>query len=142
MKILLPPHKLKSAEVLELSEDLKADIAGMKLIMEKQNFFNNRTGLALAHCQVSRNPYKIFVTNSNRVFINAEILEGDDSFIAEEMCLSFPFRPKIKVKRYSVIKAKYQDENMKWHEEQIAGLLAQVFQHEDQHFRGENIYGK
>ena len=146
MKIILPPHKKQSQQVLELTDELKSDIAGIEEILRKNQFENNRNGYAIAHCQVSENPYCIFVAREGilpeSVVINPKIIEKSDPFTAIEGCLSFPFRPFIKVKRFSKIRVSYLDRNMKSKEGNFSDKEAQIFQHEIQHFKGQNIYQK
>lgn len=146
MKIIIPPHKKISKEVLELTDNLKKDIEGMKELVRVNKFENGRMGYAVAHCQVSEDPYKIFVAVqnilSNSVVINPRILEKSEPYTVKELCLSFPYRSEIKVRRYNKIKVKYLDEQMEEHEEELEGIKAQIFQHEIQHFSGRTIYDK
>ena len=144
MEIIYPPHKKQSAKVVELSRELENDIEGMEKMMEKQKFINGRKGYAIAHCQVSNNPYRIFVSVvdvlPHTCVINPVLLEKYESYTVKEGCLSFPFRGEKKVKRYRKIKVYYQDRYLQEHTKEFEGLPAQIFQHEIQHFNGENIY--
>lgn len=62
----------------------------------------------------------------------------------EEGCFSFPFRQPKKTKRYFKIKVRYYIPGrffgLKKIEKWIEGLPAHIFQHEEQHCRGKNIY--
>lgn len=118
----------------------------MEELMRVNKFTNGRSGYAVAHCQVSENPFRIFVVKEgmapHTVVINPKITEKYEPFTAIEACLSFPFRSGVKVKRYFKIKAKYQDRYLNEHEQDFEGIMAQVFQHEMQHFNGQTIYDK
>lgn len=144
MKIILPPHKKQSRPVHEITGELKSDIAGMEKLVRLNNFENNRGGYAVAHCQVSENPYRIFVAREGvlptSVVINPKIIEKSEPFTAKECCLSFPFRPFTNVKRFYNIKVSYLDRHMQEQEDSFEGVQAQIFQHEIQHFNGQNIY--
>ena len=75
--------------------------------------------------------------NFNRVYINPEIVEYDESKMEsmEEGCLSLPgiHEP---VKRPTRIHVKYMDENFTEHDEWVDGFLARVMQHEFDHLDG------
>lgn len=145
MEIILPPHKKISVPVNEYSE-IEDDCEKMKIMLEKNNFSNGRKGFAIAHCQVSYEPFRFFVTlpdvYEEQVIINPKILKKEDKFSARECCLSFPYRGEKKVSRFNSIVAKYLDFEMKEHEDNFTGLIAQIFQHEIEHFSGLNIYSK
>jgi peptide deformylase len=71
-----------------------------------------------------------------RVFINPEVLEESDSFVPyKEGCLSIPDQ-YADVLRPDRIRAKWQDADGGWHEEDISGLLAVCLQHEIDHLNG------
>jgi len=71
-----------------------------------------------------------------RVFINPEILEESDSVVPyKEGCLSIP-EQYAEVLRPDRIRAKWQDADAAWHEEEITGLLAVCLQHEIDHLNG------
>jgi peptide deformylase len=72
-----------------------------------------------------------------RVFINAHILERDDSKTnsSEEGCLSLPAIHE-KVERPTRIHVVWQDEDFNQHDEWIEGYLARVMQHEFDHLDG------
>ena len=146
MKIILPPHNKISAPVSELTGQLKKDIEGMEELMRINKFTNGRGGFAVAHCQVSQEPYRIFVAKetfmAHSVVINPRIIEKSEPFTAIEGCLSYPFRPGVKVKRYYKIKVRYQDRYLNEHEREFEGTAAQVFQHETEHFNGKDIYNQ
>jgi peptide deformylase len=71
-----------------------------------------------------------------RVFINPEILEESDTFVPyKEGCLSIPDQ-YADVLRPDRVRAKWQDADGKWHEDDIDGLLAVCLQHEIDHLNG------
>lgn len=146
MNILIPPHKKQSQVVEKLTGSLKKDIKEMKTLVGKDSYTNGRHGFAVAHCQVSENPYRLFVAKKDvlphQVIINPKIIEKDGKFTAQEGCLSFPYRPFIKISRWFNIEVRYQDEEMQEHIKEFSGIRSQIFQHEIQHFSGNNIYGK
>jgi len=121
---------------------------------------------AIAHCQVSETPMAFFVVSKDVlaekmfehfVIINPKIIEapaekdiGADSTMNtineieyQEPCMSFPFRTTKMVKRYDLIKVRYQIP--KWYglktiERQLTGIASEIFQHEYDHMQGRNIY--
>jgi peptide deformylase len=72
-----------------------------------------------------------------RVYINAHILEtSDETDTMEEGCLSLPGIHEA-VKRGTIIRVKYMDEDFVEHEEVVDGYLARVMQHEFDHLEGK-----
>lgn len=67
-----------------------------------------------------------------------------NTYEVEEGCFSFPFRQPKRVKRFFRIKVRYYIPGrffgLKKIEKWIEGLPAHIFQHEEQHCRGKNIY--
>jgi peptide deformylase len=133
-----------------------------------KGFYNK--AFAIAHCQVSETPYAFFVVSGElvkekwfkqQVVINPEILEAPDRIEGtlpngktifapnaieyDEPCMSFPFRKPKKVLRYNKIKIRYQIPTlfgMKTVVEWCMGVKSEIFQHEYDHTKGENIYFK
>jgi len=71
-----------------------------------------------------------------RVFINPEILEESESFVPyKEGCLSIP-EQYAEVMRPDRVRARWQDAEGGWHEEEMTGLLAVCLQHEIDHLNG------
>jgi peptide deformylase len=69
-------------------------------------------------------------------FINPEILAVSDVEVEyEEGCLSIP-EVRERIWRPEVIRVRYQDRDFRWHEEEMGGLRARVFQHEYDHLEG------
>lgn len=66
--------------------------------------------------------------------VNPVITKKNNSYETEECCLSLTgFR---KTKRYEVIEVEYLDRNFKKHKETFTGFIAQIIQHEIDHFEG------
>lgn len=74
--------------------------------------------------------------NFKHVFINAQIFErkGDEESF-NEGCLSIP-GIRENVKRPTIIKMKYLDENFQPHEKVFDGIAARIIQHEYDHLDG------
>jgi len=79
---------------------------------------------------------RMFLSNFNKVFINAKILnEEGDEWAFTEGCLSIP-DIREDVFRQSKITIEYLDENFEKHTDTIHGLAARVIQHEYDHIEG------
>ena len=79
---------------------------------------------------------RTFLSNFNKVFINAKILkEEGDEWAFTEGCLSIP-DIREDVFRQSKITIEYLDENFEKHTDTIDGLAARVVQHEYDHIEG------
>ena len=79
---------------------------------------------------------RMFLSNFNKVFINAKILnEEGDEWAFTEGCLSIP-DIREDVFRQSKITIEYLDENFEKHTDTIDGLAARVVQHEYDHIEG------
>lgn len=69
--------------------------------------------------------------------VNPVILKKEDSYEAEESCLSLTgFR---KTMRYKTIEVEYFDRDFKKHKQTFIGFTAQIIQHEVDHFEGRII---
>lgn len=104
-------------------------------------------GFAVAHCQINdSDPLKFFVTADKEVVINPVMLNHTAQELDKmEGCLSFPDMEMVPVKRYNKCTVEYsrlagEGEIGERITENISGKRAQIFQHEMQHFAGENIY--
>ncbi len=76
------------------------------------------------------------VIRDPRVFINPEILDPSaDLAPYTEGCLSVPDQ-YAEVSRPATIRAKWQDVDGHWHEEDMEGLMATCLQHEMDHLEG------
>lgn len=115
----------------------------------------HQSAFALAHCQVSDDPYAFFVVTKeivddyhllpSRLIINAEVYDGKDEKRMIEGCMSFPFRKAKKVNRFSIISARFDvvDEKGRLEHVEVKEMkepLSQIFQHEVDHLNGKNIY--
>lgn len=60
---------------------------------------------------------------------------GDNSVYYNEGCLSIPGINE-DVLRPDKIEVRYRDQNFDWHEEELDGLTARIFQHEFDHLQG------
>lgn len=75
--------------------------------------------------------------DTKRVFINPEILEfGPDTKTQDEGCLSLPGINE-SVKRSTMVRVKYFDENWNEHEEVFNDFFAKAVQHEYEHLDGK-----
>ena len=71
------------------------------------------------------------------ILINPVIVSGKDPYEAEEGCLSLTGTRK--TARYREIRVKYLDRSFKPKEQTFTGFIAQVIQHETDHFTGKLI---
>jgi peptide deformylase len=108
LKILLPPPRVPSKRVQTVADLADAD-AMREMINGYFNVGQYRTGYALSHSQVSPDPFRYFVVNQkmeqyfgdNWLLVNGKIHERSNPFTHEdEACLSFPFRPPTKKRRW------------------------------------------
>lgn len=145
----------KSEEVKEIDKRVSMHIIEMINMLNKNSFANGRIGYAIAHCQVvEHTPLKFFVMQRNiaeqyelpAVIYNAKITDKSDPYEVLELCLSFPYHNRAKITRYRKIEVEYQiDENGKLSapiKKKFGDFIAQLFQHEIQHFEGDNIYNQ
>ena len=71
------------------------------------------------------------------VMLNPKIVKRSGHYLAEEGCLSLPGeRP---ADRYEEITVKYQDMDLKEHEQAFTGFVAETIQHEVDHCKGKLI---
>lgn len=150
---IINQHTIVSKEVTSW-EDIATDVALMKEFILNGKFRGKRPkAYALHHSQVSFQPYNFFVVHPNfilgeagifdrSVYINPELISGEDEQEMDEACMSFPFKKKFKkVKRFNEIIVDYFDEYGFCHREHCIGIKAQIFQHEIDHGLGKTIYG-
>lgn len=144
--MIIKPNKKISQPVTLYSEELLAEIALMRKMLKDQKFENNQKGFAIAHCQISENPVQLFVIHQsiskNDVVVNPELIGAGGRYMATEGCLSFPYSPMTKVRRYKEIIVRYETPDGQQIQETLTGVKAQIFQHEMDHFEGTNIYNK
>jgi peptide deformylase len=147
--------KQKSEDVKEIDQRISMHIIEMKNMLVKNHFSNDRIGYAIAHCQVvEHTPLRFFVMQSNlaeqydlpTVIYNARILDQSEPYEVLELCLSFPYHGRAKINRYRKIEVEYQiEENGKLSKpikKKFEDFIAQLFQHEIQHFEGDTIYNQ
>lgn len=149
----------KISKKVDSLEEIKTSAPDLQALLESGQFGNqgklSKTHVALHHSQVSEDPFNFFVVkrailgaknNETCAFLNPAILERDESSkkMMLEGCLSFPFRQDKKVLRYTRIHVRYDmiNKDLKLEEktEWVEGLVAQVFQHEIEHGKGNHIY--
>lgn len=149
---IIPPHRVQSVKVDDWKQ-IKYDVQGIREMIVNQNYEGNwKEAYSIHHSQVSERPFNFFVVNLNSVhglasdvIINPEIIERmkGTAETKKEGCMSYPFRPVVKVKRYDVIKVQYQVKRLfgfKTVEMVINEVMAQVFQHDNDHAHAIYIY--
>ena len=95
-------------------------------------------GVAAQQVGFDLNIFIAVIRGETQLFINPEyrmIKPTKYTFKYDEGCLSIP-NEKYTVKRCSVIKARWQNEYLKWQELRLTDLDAVVFQHEKDHLKG------
>lgn len=121
---------------------------------------------AIAQPQVSDKPLRYFVLNDGKEFQNMvknfgglvvinPVLEsrlGSSKIFFKDACMSYPYAPAVKVKRYENITVSYDTikhieggllaspKLVQVRNKQLLGLDALVFQHELEHLNGKSIY--
>ena len=97
----------------------------------------NCVGLAGNMIGVKKRILVFTVGNLIVPMINPVILKKEKLYETEESCLSFiGFR---KTKRYEMIEVEYLDRNFKKQKQVFTGFIAQIIQHEMDHFEGKII---
>ena len=151
---LIPPHQVKSREVLDTKTDLK------RIEEDGYKMFKSLTmaqgvwrlgGYAIAHSQVTdQDPLRFFVMK-NEVIVNPVIINHVQYKVKKlEGCLSFPnVKDFAKTMRYHKITVEYQtvieDKDgvqrlSSLRKKFLSGLEAQIWQHEIDHFNCHYIY--
>lgn len=146
MKITRHPNPIlyaKNEPVGEINEEVQKKITRMFEILYEED------GVGLAAPQAEWNA-RVFITNvvkgrpkgSERIYINPEILEffGDQIWLPEG-CLSLP-NVWGKVRRWTGVRVRAQNEKGETVEETLEGLAAQAIQHETDHLNGMLCYEK
>lgn len=135
-----PVLKKVAKEVSKEDGDLKVLIADMYETMKAAY------GVGLAAPQIGKSIRLFIVDGSSleegnakdfkQVFINPSIIsEGEGTFVFEEGCLSIPGVRK-EVTRPASIVVTYFDENWDFHQVELDGVKARIFQHEFDHLEG------
>jgi peptide deformylase len=153
---IVKPHRLFSRPVEEkdinrVYEDAKTIY---KIFGKKIGMYN--TFLAIAHPQITKDdPLRFFVVNPKlkiaeglpeAVIINPEIIRHTNNTVdSEEGCLSFPTNPPTIVQRWNKCEVRFKvltpDKQISdWHEMNLSGMMAKVWQHEMDHLDARYIY--
>ena len=149
--MILPIYTFGQQVLRKETVPVTPDYPGLKELIE--NMFETMyrsEGVGLAAPQIGRDIKMAVISldslkedfpeyeNFNRVYINPEIVEYDESEMEsmEEGCLSLPgiHEP---VKRPARIRVQWLDENLEAHDEWVEGFLARVMQHEFDHLDGK-----
>lgn len=163
MKIILPPH-LKPGQkvddsviIIDEAKEICRGIQDNKFVTPGSIY---KDCFAIAQPQVSDRPLRYFVINprlgaliakdlGGLLIINPRILSKnkESRIMHPEGCMSYPFRPMKKIKRFREISVTYdvvEDLNkpkVKTVQEiTIRDFTALVFQHELEHLNGKNIW--
>lgn len=163
MKTLIPPH-LKPGQKVEINDDFIKEAKEILEGIQRGDFATPggryNTCFAMAQPQISNRPLRYFVINpiiasvvakdlGGLVIINPRIISKDKSskMQSKEACMSYPFRPEKKVKRYAKITISYDVIDDLRHpkvktveSKEISGLTAIICQHELQHLAGKSIF--
>ena len=154
--MILPIVAYGDPVLKKAAQEIDPGYPGLKeLISDMFETMYNANGVGIAAPQVGRsvrlflidtepfateNEYtedeKEKLANFKKVFINAKILEEKgEEWPFNEGCLSIP-KIREDVYRQPVVLIRYFDENFNEHEEEYAGIIARVIQHEYDHIEG------
>ena len=138
--------KFPNPELLRVSEPVTSFNEGL-YNLEQMIFAtmiaNHGIGLAAPQVNIFQRFFvvKLFPRSEELVFINPEITQVSENVVGmEEGCLSFPGE-SILIERPISIHARFQNNNGKWKEQIMGGMLAKVYQHELDHLNGKLIRG-
>lgn len=171
MKIIQKPKKHQAKKVEDLHDQcFLAEIREiLKMIVAEKCYFpasKHTDCFAVAQPQVNEeNPLRYFVINpkweelaksfKGIIIVNPKLLQGDWRTMKTqpEACLSFPYRPMVKVQRFLSIEAQYdiiyviKDDDGNFHSKAkekkvviLEGVAAVVFQHSLDCLNGKYIY--
>ncbi len=151
MQILDRTSKNPSAPV-ESWDQIKAEALMLKYFMANGPFKGHHDDpLAIHHQQVADPSFDFFVVSDevkgfkSWCIINLEILEKEIEGDFHEACMSWPHRSEKRVDRWYKVKVKYsipEEGELVEVEDELEGLPAFIAQHESDHAKGINIYGK
>ncbi|MDR1005524.1 MAG: peptide deformylase [Bacteroidales bacterium] len=148
--MILPIVRYGQSILRQVAKPIDKDYPELdKLIADMYETMYAANGVGLAAPQIDL-PIAIFVIDADvfseaypeakgfkQVFINPEIIEeSGEEWYFNEGCLSLPDIHE-DVKRHSVIKIHYFDENFVEHTEVLSGVKARVVQHEYDHLQGK-----
>ena len=153
---IVEPHKIMSRDVN--FGDIKRVVDDAKKMYELigTKIGNYEGFYAIAHCQVTReDPLRFFLANPQydifnklpeAIIVNAKIVNHTKQIIMkEEGCLSYATLHPVQVERWNKCDVEYQviteEGNIsEVYKETLSSTLAQVFQHEIDHFNAKYIY--
>jgi peptide deformylase len=160
MKIIIPPHLKSALKVEDPKEIIKEALEIQKAIYDGDVYtpsskFNEC--FAVAQPQISSKPLRYFVLNpkwkkiveayDGEIIINPRLLSKDRTtrIMFKEGCLSYPFRPLKKVKRFRKIEVTYVIIDNKGRITEVPKKILEeipaiVFQHELEHLNGKSIW--
>jgi peptide deformylase len=148
--MVLPIYIYGQPVLRKVAEDITPDYPQLKeLIADMWETLAESEGIGLAAPQIGKSIRVVVIDldvlsddmpeykDFRRVFINAHIVEKDDSATdtSEEGCLSLPAIHE-KVVRPKRIHVQWMDEEFQPHDEWIEDYLARVMQHEFDHLEG------
>lgn len=158
IKLIIPFKTGKKSQHVNNFEEIKEDAIAMQEALANNKFipYSKKTHIALHHSQISKTPFDFFIINRFVVgaeegqlvmFANAEIMDKvkESKTSGFQGCMSFPTKQDTSVDFYNVIKVTYQTVNNKGElitveNQELTGLMAQIFQHEILHGKGGTIY--
>lgn len=135
-------------------KQIKEKALALKAFIDAKKFEGNwEDAFAISHTQVSTEPFDFFVLNTKKekrfghwCIINLKIVKQSVSSVFPEGCMSFMFRDMKKVDRFAHITVTYWtplwDMFLIPHRRKFKNIDAFICQHEYDHARGKNIYGK
>lgn len=129
-----PCLRKRSIPVEEIGAGERMLIAAMLETM----YANKGVGLAAPQVGINQQIFVLDAGEGPWAVINPKILKRQGGDFLEEGCLSVP-GVTVNVKRPTKILVKYFDQHGELVEKQISGLLARVFQHENDHLCGRMI---
>ena len=162
MKIITPPHKIGAKKVEDPKLIIQEAIKIQEAITNGEVFYPGskwQECFAVAHQQVSTDPLRYFVLNpewklgvkafEGEIIVNPKLISKDrmTRIMFAEGCLSWPYKPPKKVKRFRQIVVSYVIINNKGRIKTITNksleeLPAIVFQHELDHLNAKTIWDK
>lgn len=138
LKLGNPMLRAESKKINSFGEDTKIIIDDLKdTLVSLQEEMN--TGRALAAPQIGYLKKAIYANLPEReiVMINPEIKwKSDEEFMVWDSCFSFDIAFFVKISRHKKIEVSYQNENGEKINETFVDDLAELFQHEIDHFYG------
>lgn len=123
----------KSAEAWDWEKD--GDPGELVKAMSKLMVLHNGIGLAAPQCGVAKRIFVMGNPDHLVACINPKIISGQEHDRDVEGCLSFPDL-WLYVERYKTISVEYYNVAGEKVEQEFSGLMARVFQHENEHLWG------